>query len=130
MDPVMVRDTLHNIWEPAVILNRPNPEREPRTYLVEMRGKVFQRTQEHIKPRSPTMAVTPPVGDAEVLLPPVVPDEPQPVPASPMKKMPVQTTRKTNPQPEKTTEGPRSFQPRSQTTRAGRVTQVPSKFRD
>ena len=33
MEPVYVRNTIKKIWEPGVILNRPNPIREPRTYI-------------------------------------------------------------------------------------------------
>ena len=47
MDPVWIRNTLQNIWEPATILNRLNPMREPKTYLVEMRAK-FTREQLNI----------------------------------------------------------------------------------
>ena len=31
MEPVYVRNTIKKVWEPGVILNRPNPIREPRT---------------------------------------------------------------------------------------------------
>ena len=36
MEPVYVRNTIKKIWEPGVILNRPNPIREPRTYIVDI----------------------------------------------------------------------------------------------
>ena len=52
MESVYVRNTIKDIWKPAVVLNRPNPLREPRTYLVDMRGTIYQRTREHLKPRS------------------------------------------------------------------------------
>ena len=54
MEPVYVRNTI-KIWEPSVILNRPNPIREPRTYTVDIGGKVYYRTREHLKPRSNNM---------------------------------------------------------------------------
>ena len=50
-----LRNTIKKIWQPGVILNRPNPIREPRTYIVEMNGKVYYRTREHLKPRSNNM---------------------------------------------------------------------------
>ena len=50
-EPVYVRDTLRNTWKPAVVLSRPEPTRRPRTYLVDIQGKVYQRTREHLKPR-------------------------------------------------------------------------------
>ena len=31
MEPVYVRNIIKKIWEPGLILNRPNPIREPRT---------------------------------------------------------------------------------------------------
>ena len=55
MEPVYVRNTIKKVWEPGVILNRPNPIREPRTYIVDINGKVFYRTREHLKPRSNNM---------------------------------------------------------------------------
>ena len=38
-----------------IILNRPNPIREPRTYIVGINGKVYYRTREHLRPRSNNM---------------------------------------------------------------------------
>ena len=55
MDPVYVRNTIKKVWEPGVILNRPNPLREPRTYIVDINGKVYYRTREHLKPRGNNM---------------------------------------------------------------------------
>ena len=55
MEPVYVRNTIKKVWEPGVILNRPNPIREPRTYIVNINGKVYCRTREHLKPRSNNM---------------------------------------------------------------------------
>ena len=52
MAPVYVRNTIKEIWESGVILNRPNSIREPRTYR---NGKVYYRTREHLKPRSSNM---------------------------------------------------------------------------
>ena len=138
MDPVWIRNTLQNIWEPATILNRPNPMREPRTYLVEMRGKVYQRTAEHIRPRSSKININEPVKDTPLMpnLQPPVPVTPNIPPATPVKKM---TTKPTTLKPTPRVSSPQklppvrnkdSFQLKSQTTRTGRVTQVPSKFKD
>ena len=52
MEPVYVRNTIKKVWEPGVVLNRPNPVREPRTYTVNVNGKVYYHTREHLKPRS------------------------------------------------------------------------------
>ena len=57
MEPVYiyVRNTIKKVWEPGVILNRPNSIREPRTYIVDINDKVYYRTSEHLKPRSNNM---------------------------------------------------------------------------
>ena len=84
MDPVWIRNTLQNIWEPVTVLNRPNPMREPRTYLVEMRGKAYQKTAEHIRPRSSRINIDEPVKDIllmQSLQPPVIPITPQVTPS-------------------------------------------------
>ena len=52
MEPIFVRNTLKNTWEPAIVLNRPNPVASPRTYTVDIQGKVYQRTREHLRPGS------------------------------------------------------------------------------
>ena len=52
---MFVRNTIKKIWEPGVILNTPNPIREPRTYVVDINCKVYYRTREHLKPRSNNM---------------------------------------------------------------------------
>ena len=46
MEPVFVRNTLKSTWEPAIVLNRPKPIPNPRTYTVDIQGKVYQRTRE------------------------------------------------------------------------------------
>ena len=139
MDPVYVRNTLSNTWEPGMILNRPNPTREPRTYLVNIRGKVYQRTREHLKPRPaqkpadsdqgkpilqheiPVFSTLPvPLSQKSLALPQSTPAATQkptitPSPA-PAKKPP------DSPSP--------GFQLQSQTTRSGRATHVPARFKD
>ena len=52
VEPVYVRNAFKKIWEPGVILNRPNLIRELRTYIVDINDKVYYRTREHLKPRS------------------------------------------------------------------------------
>lgn len=42
---------------PGTALNRPKPTMEPRRYLINVRGKVYQRRREHLKPR-PTTNIT------------------------------------------------------------------------
>lgn len=166
MEPVFVRNSLKNIWEPAVVLNRPQPIQSPRTYLVDIRGKIYQRTREHLRPRSksdttPT-AVSDPMPVPLDLLPaspvppdslpkdPVPPDllpaphvatpptpvKTNPISSTPAPPSPVLTQQPYNPaaQPSPPShvvvvkEGKVSYQPKSQITRAGRITQVPTKF--
>ena len=55
MAPVYVRNTIKKIWEPGVILDGPNPIREPRTNIVDTSGKMYCRTREHLKHRSNNM---------------------------------------------------------------------------
>ena len=49
MEPIFVSVTLRNICVPGTIFNRPQPTREPWTYLINVRGKVYKR-REHLKP--------------------------------------------------------------------------------
>ena len=49
--PVYVWSSIKHIWEPGKVFNLPNPGREPRTYLGEMQGKIYQQTREHLRPR-------------------------------------------------------------------------------
>ena len=134
-DPVWIRNILQNIWEPATVLNRPNPMTEPRTYLVEMRGKVYQRTAEHIRPRSSRINIDEPVKDIPLmpsLQPPVTPITQQVTPVketTPKPTTPKPVLRVTPPTPPQV-KNKDNFLLRSQTTRSGRVTQVPSKFKD
>ena len=140
MEPVYVRNTIKKVWEPGVILNRPNPIREPRTYIVDINGKVYYRTREHLKPRSndvprevnehletPILPFTPtPSTSADIpsasTTKPTIPVEAEipkspPQPPTPVKvKSPVKETA--------------SYKPTSYTTRSGRTTQVPAKFKD
>ena len=58
-EPVYVRNTLTNTWELGTVLNRPNPEREPRTYLIQIKGRLCQRPRQPLKPRNqPTSDLT------------------------------------------------------------------------
>ena len=51
-EPLYVWDSRKHAWEQGRIFNRQNPDREPRTYVIEMNGKLYQRTREHLRPRS------------------------------------------------------------------------------
>ena len=57
MKPIYARDTLSNIWITGTVLNRQQSIREPKTYLINVRGKVYKRTREHLKPK-PTTNIT------------------------------------------------------------------------
>ena len=52
-EPVYVWNSRKHIWEQGRVFNRLNPDREPRTYIVEMNGKLYQRTREHLRPKNP-----------------------------------------------------------------------------
>ena len=140
MEPVYVRNTIKKIWEPGVILNRPNPIREPRTYIVDINGEVYYRTREHLKPRSnnmprevnehfelPIQPLTP-VSSSSTDIPPVstpakgeIPKGP-PKPPAPVKlQSPVKLSARIE---------TASYQPKCVTTRSGRTTQVPPKFKE
>ena len=61
-EPVFVWNALKKIWQPATVLNRPQPTERPRTYTVDIQGKIYQRTREHLRPRSQS-ETTPPADD-------------------------------------------------------------------
>ena len=141
--PVYVRNTIKKAWEPGVILNRPSPIREPRTYIVDINGKVYYRTREHFKPRSnnkevnehfesPNQPFTP-IPFTPTNIPSVNPAKSStPVTAvtsvsQPKAATPVKAMSPGKPSAVRQTE---SYQPRSFTTRSGRTTQVPAKFKD
>ena len=50
-EPVYIWNSHKHIWEPGKIFSHPHPNREPRTYIVEKNGKLYQRTREHLRPR-------------------------------------------------------------------------------
>ena len=50
-EPVYIWNSRQRIWDQGKIFNRQNPKREPRTYVVEMNGKLYHRTREHLRPR-------------------------------------------------------------------------------
>ena len=141
MEPVHVRNTLKKIWEPGVVLNRPNPVREPRTYTVDIKGKVYYRTREHLKPRSDNVSVPKtvdePLGEPipEFIPVPtttVVPSVSEPKPSIPSDKhaTPVKSPAVKVKSPDKATYVKQILEPRSVTTRSGRTTKVPAKFKD
>ena len=61
-EPVFVWNALKRIWQPATVLNRPQPTERPRTYTVDIQGKIYQRTREHLRPRSQS-ELAPPSGN-------------------------------------------------------------------
>ena len=144
MEPVYVRNTIKKIWEPGVILNRPNPIREPRTYIVDINGKVYCRTREHLKPKSNNMprevkehfelliqpfTLMPSTTEIPAVHPakPSTPVRAETSASQPKAITPVKATSPVKPSVVKETV---SFQPRSFTTRSGRTTQIPAKFKD
>ena len=54
-ETVDVYNTIRKVWEPATVIERPSPIKEPRTYIVEKNGRRLFRTREHIKPRKAPM---------------------------------------------------------------------------
>ena len=140
MEPVFVRNSIKKIWEPGVILNRPNPIREPRTYIVDINGKVYYRTREHLKPRRnnmprevnkhfelPIQPLTPVASSSTDITPVSIPakDETPKSPPKPPTPVKLQSPVKLSARKETT-----SYQPKSVTTRSGRTTQVPPKFKE
>ena len=145
-EPVYVLNTLKKIWEPGSIMDRPNPIREPRTYLVDVRGRIYRRTREHLRPRfirvpdttqgAPLLfkPTTPPSNIAITLpnTPTLAPNneersvnQPKPVPLnipppSPAKQAMVtkSVVRERNP----------GFELKTQMTRTGRETSIPLKY--
>ena len=62
-EPVFVWNSPKNIWQPGTVLNRPQPMERPRTYAVDIQGTIYQRTREHLRPRSQReVHVTPSAG--------------------------------------------------------------------
>ena len=125
MEPVFVRNTIKKIWEPGVILNRPNPLREPRTYIV------YCRTREHLEPRSNNMPrevnehfelpIQPlaPVASSSTDITPVSTPAKDETPKSPPKpRTPVKLQSPVKLSARKETA---SYQPKSVTTRSGRL---------
>ena len=54
MELIYAKDTLHSIWIPGTVLNRPKLIKEPRTILINVWGKIYQRTRDHFKARLTT----------------------------------------------------------------------------
>lgn len=48
-EPVYVLNSRKHIWEKGKVFNHQNPDREPRTYIVEINGKLYQRTRECLR---------------------------------------------------------------------------------
>ena len=153
MEPVFVRNTLKNTWQPAIVLNRPQPTERPRTYTVDIQGKIYQRTREHLRPRSknetapsvssdlpPTHTVAPVYSprdqhvpkDGAITPPPLAEanlKDSTPTPDQlPPPKLPC-SEKQANPEPADAV-AKTCYQPKSQVTRTGRVTQIPTRFKD
>ena len=155
-EPVFVWNTLKNIWQPGTVLNRPQPMERPRTYAVGIQGTIYQRTREHLRPRNqrevhvtPSAGSNPPLTAAPVRSSKDVPVRnaratrpPQLAEASPEGSTP---TPDQLPPPKSPCSGkPADLEPagavatsertghqlKSQVTRAGRITRVPTKFKD
>ncbi len=146
-------NAINRIWQPGKVLSHPNPQREPRTYIVEIKNKLYQRTREHLRPHCVSKEEAPPVrhesstpiGDPAPFhvtpaQPPVHQEVPRlPDPVTQITSSPTDLSRTDEAHAcsngtevqeavgEKKVEKA-SFQPRSQTTRSGRVTKVPSRF--
>ena len=151
--PVHVWNTLRSVWEPARIFNRPNPAREPRTYVVEMNGRLYQRTREHLRPVSrersqqdgsqdlaPTRSYVPPTDcqpGKDKLPTQGVTDKDNLLPTLSSKPTLQETSSTHSTQRDQAEDqviivkgAKASFQPRSQVTRSGRATKVPAKFKE
>ncbi|CAH3185844.1 unnamed protein product, partial [Porites lobata] len=59
-EPKFVCNTLKNISQPGTLLNRPQPIESPGTYTVDIQGTIYQRTMEHLRPRSQSEVNVPP----------------------------------------------------------------------
>ena len=149
-EPVFVWNTLKNTWQPGTVLNRPQPMERPRTYTVDIQGKIYQRTREHLRPRCQseknpstgsntpsTGAVTPidnskdaHVPNDKTTGPPQLPDS-TPTADHSLCFKPPSNEKQLDLQPAGAvaTSGTH-YQPKSQVTRTGRVTQVPTRFKD
>ena len=119
-EPVYVKNTLKKVWEPGSILQNPDPQGRPRTYWVDIGGKIFQRTREHLKPRITDDTTATKQGESPATTPSQETIKTEPAdnpPASPAKhqeKPEVMGTQVV----------------RAHTTRYGRKTIVPDIFRD
>ena len=150
-----VWNTLKDIWQPATVLNRPQPMQRPLTYEVDIQGTIYQRTREYLRPRSQSeVHVTPSAGsNFPLVVAPVhsskdasIPNiratrPPQLAEASPKGSTPTrdQLPHSKLPCREKqadlepagaVTTSERTGQPKSQVTRAGHITRVLTKFTD
>ena len=138
------------------MLNRPQPMERPRIYTVDIQGKIYQRTREHLRQRSqseippsagsntpPISTVTPVADFKDAHIPNDKATRPPPLSeASPQDSTPTpdQSLSSKLPCSERqvdlepagavVTSGGTRYQPKSQVTRTGRITQVPTKFKD
>ena len=135
MKPIYARDTLNNIWITGTVLNRPQSIREPKTYLINVRG-IYKRTREYLKPKTtinitniPRQEKLSPVpntdttqkkagyydGNCKQRIKPT--KNPTEYPTTPRERPPTSTVQKI-------------YQLRSCTTRSGRVTKITGKVKD
>ena len=156
-ESVYVRDSLTRTWKPAIVLNWPQPMQRPRTYLVDIDGKVYRRAREHLKPRGEKVSVPQQVESYLVPKSGIASDS-TPSPVGMQHLLPTilsthnvvtDATRSTSdledhsrlPSSSSPPHNPEShiilkekklstYQPKVQITRAGGVTKIPDKFRD
>ena len=155
-EPLFVWNALKRTWQPATVLNRPQPTERPRSYAVDIQEKIHQRTRQHLRPRRqskitpPANNTSPPAGavasvrdpkdahtanDRAARLPPLSEGSPKdstPTPEQPpSSKLPC-SERRVGLEPASTFAASERtcYQPKNQVTWTGRVTQVPVKFKD
>ena len=51
-EPAFVWNALKGTWQPATMLNIPQPTKRPRTHTVDIQRKIYQKTRGHLRPRS------------------------------------------------------------------------------
>ena len=146
---------MKNIWQPGTVLNRPQPMECPRTYAVDIQGTIYQTTREHLRPRKQSEThVTLPTGsnlpltvalvhsprdtrasNARTTSPPQLAEaSPESSPLTlnqpPHAKLPC-SEKPADSEPAAVATSKRTgHQLRNQVIRAGRTTQVPTKFKD
>ena len=155
-EPVYVWNSRKHVWDQGKIFNRRNPDREPRTYIVEMNGKLYQRTREHLRPRGidkeppPLPQVAPEATSSQELpfkqlattphnttvngnlVTPVAPNEGFSSATPTVAEKTQESPAKLRPEDEIVVVrgGNTIYQPKSQVTRSGHETRVPARLKD